>query len=294
MLELFIGCSGWSYSSWEGPFYPSNMDNKLMLPYYSKIFNYVEIDSTFYNIPSEPMVKNWNRRTPSNFRFTIKFPKIITHEKRFKNVEKELSLFYENMEPLKDKILALLIQLPPSYELQEGLDTFRNYDFFFDDTFRYAIEVRHSSWFNELAYNMFRNNNISLVWSQMDRLQTPPVITTDFFYLRLIGDRSIQESNFGKLQRDRSWEMKGWADKITRLKEDENSLKIGIVAANNHYGGFGEGTVNMFREMINLEPKSVDHIDLKEVGNQLELEKNFGNDLIKSKKDKQSTISDFV
>jgi uncharacterized protein YecE (DUF72 family) len=209
-------------------------------------------------------------------------------------VEKELSLFYKNMEPLKDKILALLIQLPPSYELQEGLDTFRNYDFFFDDTFRYAIEVRHSSWFNELAYNMFRNNNISLVWSQMDRLQTPPVITTDFFYLRLIGDRSIQESNFGKLQRDRSLELKGWADKITRLKEDEKSLKIGIVAANNHYGGFGPGTVNMFRQMMNLEPKSVDHIDLKEVGNQLELEKNFGNDLIKSKKDKQSTISDFV
>lgn len=88
--------------------------------------------------------------------------------------------------------------------------------------------------------------------------------------------------------------MKGWADKITRSKEDEKSLKIGIVAANNHYGGFGPGTVNMFREMLNLEPKSVDHIDLKDVGNQLELEKNFGNHLIKSKKDKQSTISDFV
>lgn len=293
-MDLYIGCSGWSYSSWAGPFYPSNMDNKLMLPYYSKIFNYVELDSTFYNIPSQPMVKNWNRRTPCNFRFTVKFPKIITHAKRFKNVEKELSLFYENMAPLKDKILALLIQLPPSYELQEGLETFRNYDFFLDDTFRYAIEVRHSSWFNDLAYNMFRNSNISLVWSQMDRLQTPPVITTDFFYLRLIGDRSIQESNFGKLQRDRSLEMKGWADKITQLKEDEKSLKIGIVAANNHYGGFGPGTVNMFREMLNLEPKRVDHIDLKEIGNQLDLEKKFGNDLIKSKKDKQTTMSDFV
>ena len=96
-------------------------------------------------------------------------------------MEKELSLFYENMEPLKEKILALHIQLPPSYELQEGLDTFRNYDFSFDDTFRYAIEVRHSSWFNELAYNMFRSNNLSLVWSQMDRLQTPPVIQQIFF-----------------------------------------------------------------------------------------------------------------
>jgi len=99
-------------------------------------------------------MRNWNRRTPDNFRFTAKFPKVITHDKRFKNVEKELSLFYKTMEPLKDKILALLIQLPPSYELKEGLEDFRGYNFFFDDTFRYAIEVRHPSWFNELAYNL--------------------------------------------------------------------------------------------------------------------------------------------
>ena len=293
-MDLYIGCSGWSYSSWEGPFYPSNIDNRLMLPYYSKIFNYVEIDSTFYNIPSQQMVKNWNKRTPNNFRFTVKFPKIITHEKRFRDVEKELSQFYENIEPLKDKILTLLIQLPPSYELKEGLDTFRNYDFFFDDTYRYAIEVRHSSWFNELAYNMFRNSNISLVWSQMDVLQTPPVITTDFIYLRLIGDRSIQESNFGKLQRDRSLEMKGWADKISQLDEQEKSLKIGIVAANNHYGGFGPGTVNMFREMMNLEPKSIEHIDLRDIGNQLHLQEHSDSGLVKRKKDKQTSISDFV
>ena len=293
-MDLYIGCSGWSYSSWEGPFYPSNIDNKLMLPFYSKIFNYVEIDSTFYNIPSQQMVKNWNKRTPNNFRFTVKFPKIITHEKRFRDVEKELSQFYENIEPLKDKILALLIQLPPSYELKEGLDTFRNYDFFFDDTFRYAIEVRHSSWFNELAYNMFRNSNISLVWSQMDVLQTPPVITTDFIYLRLIGDRSIQERNFGKLQRDRRLEMKGWADKISQLEEQEKSLKIGIVAANNHYGGFGPGTVNMFREMLNLETKSIEHINLKEIGNQLHLQEHSDSGLVKRKKDKQTSISEFV
>ncbi|HEY7694953.1 MAG TPA: DUF72 domain-containing protein [Nitrososphaeraceae archaeon] len=293
-MELFIGCSGWSYSSWEGPFYPSNLDNKLMLPYYSKIFNYVEIDSTFYNIPSQSMVRNWNRRTPSNFRFTVKFPKIITHEKRFRNVENELSRFYENIQPLKDKILTLLIQLPPSYELKEGLDTFRNYDFFFDDTFRYAIEVRHPSWFNELAYNMFKNSNISLVWSQMDRLQTPSIVTTDFIYLRLIGDRSIHENNFGKLQRDRSSEMKGWADKISQLERYEKNLKMGIVAANNHYGGYGPGTVNMFREMMNLEPRNIDYTEINGIVSQLEVEKNFDNGLAKSKKDKQTKMSDFV
>lgn len=111
------------------------------------------------------MVRNWNGRIPDNFRFTAKFPKIITHEKRFKNVEKELELFYERMEPLKDKMLALLIQLPRWYELREGLEDFRNYSFVFERSFRYAVEVRHPSWFNDLAYNFFKNNNIAMVWN---------------------------------------------------------------------------------------------------------------------------------
>lgn len=99
-MRLYVGCSGWSYSSWQGPFYPQNIDNRAWLPYYSQVFNYVEIDSTFYNTPSELMVKNWNRRTPENFRFTAKFPKTITHDKKFKNVDKDLELFYKRMEPI--------------------------------------------------------------------------------------------------------------------------------------------------------------------------------------------------
>lgn len=106
------------------------MENKAWLPYYSQIFDYVEIDSTFYNIPSEQMVKNWNRRTPDNFRFTAKFPNILTHDKKFKNKENYLELFYKRMESLKEKILALLIQLPPSYKLNEGKEVFRSHDFF--------------------------------------------------------------------------------------------------------------------------------------------------------------------
>ena len=106
------------------------------------------------------------------------------------------------MEPLKDKILALVIQLPPSYELKEGLEDFRRYDFFFDGRFRFAIEVRHPSWFKELAYNLFSNSNICLVWSHMDELQTPPIVTADFVYLRLIGDRPINEKDFVKIQKN--------------------------------------------------------------------------------------------
>ena len=254
LLQLYIGCSGWSYSSWEGPFYPSNLENKHWLSYYSQVFNYVEIDSTFYRIPNEFMVKNWARKTPANFRFTAKFPKIITHDKKLKNVEKELTLFYNVMKPLKNKLLALLIQFPPYLKITEGLEALKQYDFFFDDSFRYTVEVRHPSWFSDLAYNFFSNNNICMTWNQLDKIQSPPVVTTDFVYLRLIGDRSIKEDEFGKIQKDREQEMKYWSDRFRTVQKDEKELKVGIVAANNHYAGFGAATANMFRVMSNMSP----------------------------------------
>ena len=254
LLQLYIGCSGWSYSSWQGPFYPSNLENKHWLSYYSQVFNYVEIDSTFYRIPNEFMVKNWARKTPANFRFTAKFPKIITHDKKLKNVEKELTLFYNVMKPLKNKLLALLIQFPPYLKITEGLEALKQYDFFFDDNFRYTVEVRHPSWFSDLAYNFFSNNNICMTWNQLDKIQSPPVVTTDFVYLRLIGDRSIKEDEFGKIQKDREQEMKYWSDRFRTVQKGEKELKVGIVAANNHYAGFGAATANMFRVMSNMSP----------------------------------------
>ena len=218
------------------------------------MFNYVEIDSTFYRIPNEFMVKNWARKTPANFRFTAKFPKIITHDKKLKNVEKELTLFYSVMKPLKNKLLALLIQFPPYLKITEGLEALKQYDFFFDDNFRYTVEVRHPSWFSDLAYNFFSNNNICMTWNQLDKIQSPPVVTTDFVYLRLIGDRSIKEDEFGKIQKDREQEMKYWSDRFRTVQKDEKELKVGIVAANNHYAGFGAATANMFRVMSNMSP----------------------------------------
>ena len=107
--------------SWQGPFYPLNLENSRWLSYYSRVFDFVEIDSSFYRTPNAFMVKNWWKKTPNQFRFTAKFPKVITHDKRLKDVEKELELFFSSMINLEDKILALLIQLPPSMGIVEGM-----------------------------------------------------------------------------------------------------------------------------------------------------------------------------
>ena len=295
-LKFYIGCSGWSYTAWKGPFYPSDIKNSKWLEFYSKVFDYVEIDSSFYNIPNIFMVKQWLKKTQEDFTFTAKFPKVITHDKRLKNVDNELQLFFKAIEPLCDKTLALLIQLPPSIEIMEGLQRLRELVHKLDNRFRYAVEVRHQSWFQDLAYNFFANNNICMVWSQIVGIRTPPIVTSDFLYLRFIGDRSLQEKDFGRIQKDRSPEMRKWVNRIKRaeksIEEENKRLKFAIVTANNHYAGFGPMSANIFRKMMGLKEVAWDQIakeQQQEISNS-----NSNTSNLKNKKKTQRTLTDFL
>jgi uncharacterized protein YecE (DUF72 family) len=120
-----------------------------------------------------------------------------------------------------------------------------------------------------------------MVWSQLAELKTPPVVTTDFLYLRLIGDRSIQEKDFGRIQIDRVLDMQKWVDNLKTV-EDER-IKLAIMTANNHYAGFGPGTVNIFRNMLGL-PQA----EWKEVKEGEKQEQYTSPD------SKQRTLSDFI
>jgi uncharacterized protein YecE (DUF72 family) len=194
---------------------------------------------------------DWASITPDNFRFTAKFPRSITHEKRLVNPEKELHYFFDMMRPLQRKLLALLIQLPPTLSANEGLKKLETLIHLLDPHFRYALEVRHTSWFDSKKfYKLLSDNNICLAWSQLDTIQTPPELTSDFLYLRFIGDRSIDEKDFGKIQKDRFEELQRWSEEVIKQK---HKVKYAIVAANNHYAGFGPATANSFRKMLGLE-----------------------------------------
>jgi uncharacterized protein YecE (DUF72 family) len=240
------------------------------------------------------MVKNWYKRTPEDFRFTAKFPKVITHDKRLSNFdENQLSYFFESISELKEKLLALLIQLPPSIDIVEGLDALRNILPYLDKGFRYAVEVRHRSWFQDLAYNFFANNNMCLVWSQLADIRTPPIVTSDFVYVRLIGDRSIHERDFGRIQIDRIKEMKKVVRTFKRDSDesDLSRVRFSIVAANNHYAGFGPGTVNIFRQLLGLE--EVKWGDEFVSSDDLEKDDVIEMDKRRPIKTKQTSLSDF-
>ncbi len=121
-MDLYVGCSGWSYNGWKGAFYPTALENKEWLSHYSKFFKFVEVDSTYYNIPSRSVVRGWKDKTPEDFKFTLKFPKVITHEKKLDDISKPLYLFFYALEPLVDKTVTLLIQLPPYLSAGKGFD----------------------------------------------------------------------------------------------------------------------------------------------------------------------------
>lgn len=135
-------------------------------------------------------------------------------------------------------------------QIFERLESLRDLVPNLDPGFKYAVEVRHPSWFQDLAYNFLADNGICLVWSQLAELRTPPVVTTDFLYLQLIRDRNIQEKDFGRIQIDRVLGMQKWVDNLKTVENEK--IKLAIMTANNHYAAFGPGTVNIFRNTVTV------------------------------------------
>ncbi len=174
----------------------------------------------------------------------------------FKHIEIELDNYLKSLLPLKSKLITLLIQLPPYLDFDRYHEDIEQFFSSIDKSFRYSIEVRDKSWFCNKFFNLLKDNDICLVWNQLDIIQAPPVITTDFVYLRRIGDRSIKEKDFGKILKDKVVEPNHWSDIIMNLPDKDEHIQSVIVAANNHYAGFGPQTANRFRELLGLESLS--------------------------------------
>jgi len=245
--KLRIGCSGWSYKDWDGIFYPKGLPAKDYLKQYSKVFNCVEIDSSFYRVPYPTMVTRWRSNTPDGFLFSPKLPKKITHEKKLLDSQSNLVYFYSVLSKLKEKLGPIAIQLPPSIKLSAHLGAMKDFISQLSPEFRHAIEFRHKSWFTPEVYALLKKNNIAMVWSLNQYLETPSEVTADFIYLRMVGDREI--TKFSEIQKDRSEDMKRWASAV---KENSGKFESGYVFFNNHFAGFSPESANEFRRLLGL------------------------------------------
>jgi uncharacterized protein YecE (DUF72 family) len=249
-MEIKIGCTGWSYDGWSGTFYPKKLSKSNWLQYYSKIFPITEINSTYYRIPDTITTKKWNADTPDSFTFTAKFPSIITHENKLKNVKEHVFKFLFSLTPMYEKVLALVLQLPPSLTFEEAKPRLEELFSYLPPDFKYPIEGRHESWFTDEAFDYLKENNHCLVWNEVQGVNNPAKITSDYVYLRLIGDRSISESEFGKVITHRKEAIQKWADKIKKL---ENKVQMAMVMTNNHFEGFGPATANTLRMQLGID-----------------------------------------
>ena len=245
--SLRIGCSGWSYKDWDGIFYPKGMPAKDYLAHYSSVFNCVEVDSSFYRIPNQYMVNQWRGNTPTGFIFCPKLPKKITHEKKLVGAEPTLVYFYSVLSKLKEKLGPIAVQLPPSIRKDKHMEVMKDFISHLSPEFKHAIEFRHKSWFVPETYELLRKNNIAMIWSLNQYLETPPEATADFLYLRMVGDREITE--FNGIQKDRSDDIKRWADVV---KEASGKFESGYVFFNNHFAGFSPESSNEFRRLLGL------------------------------------------
>lgn len=253
-MDFRIGCTGWSYPEWQGTFYPKTVKQKDWLRHYSSIFDTTEVNSSFYRIIPKWMAQKWNNETPDNFQFSLKFPGKITHDHslEFSKIKEELTGFFSGLEPLKSKISVLVFQLPPSLEFEKAKPKLDELSKHLPHYCRYAVEGRHDSWFSNEAISFLTEKNFCLVWNEVPMVDNPAPITTDFVYLRLIGDRELPEDVYSHKVRDQTSIIKKWASKLEEIKNIKK-IKMGYLLSNNHLEGFAPSSVNTLRVNLGLE-----------------------------------------
>lgn len=251
MPSIYIGCAGWLYEDWKGNFYPYELKPYMYLPYYSKIFNILEINTTFYNLPTNEVVRNWYERVPSNFKFVIKIWQEITHKLNNPEVDFLLNEFFDQMDPLKDKIYAYLFQFPPWLHYSpEHLDWINSVLRNSPPVNKYIIELRHNSWFKEDILNqIIERDKIIICTSYLEGIIPYYLPNQKTYYIRLIGDR--QFSVFNRVQRENKVELMELLNNIKNLKKNPNIFEIFIIV-NNHYTGFAPETANLLKKELNI------------------------------------------
>lgn len=237
--RVFLGTSGWSYDDWNDVFYPAGTSPAERLAYYATKYSTVEVDSTFYGIPSMKTVQSWMERTPDDFVFSAKFPRQITHDLRLVHCEHETMAFVGVMSELGNKLGPLLLQLPPDFTT----DSFEDLAMFFEglpDGYSYAVEVRHSSWLIDEYADLLKRWNVAMVLTCSAHFERFWRTTSRIAYIRWLGKR-MNIKRFDSIQKDRSEEIGWWVPRIEHFVE-----KGGIVFgyANNNYAGFAPQTVN--------------------------------------------------
>ena len=180
-----MGTSGYSYKEWKGNFYPEKLPDKEMLKFYAGHFGTVEINNTFYRMPTENLLAGWAKTVPEGFKFALKANQQITHIKRLRETESTLKRFLEVASILNDgdHLGPVLVQLPPNFKFDGPL--LEEFLALRPPAFLFAFEARHPSWYTEETYTLLRRHNTALCLAETEKDTPLDVLTAGFTYLRL-------------------------------------------------------------------------------------------------------------
>lgn len=248
--RLWFGTSSWIFKDWVGPFYGPGTSSKDMLGQYARIFPSLEVDASYYGIPRATTIESWRQRVSDEFRFSLKTPASVTHERRFVNADRVFAVFLDRLRRFGDKAGAVLVQCPPDFApTREN----RNALFGFLETelpaeIRIALELRDARWYEERLFAHARANHFTLALCEgthapleltaqihAELVRDPPA---DFAYIRWLGDQALPR--YDRVQIDRNASLDTWERFIRQLQTKMNDI---FAYASNDYEGYAPATV---------------------------------------------------
>ncbi|HEV2519771.1 MAG TPA: DUF72 domain-containing protein [Thermoplasmata archaeon] len=252
-MNVRIGCSSWTSDAWWGRVYPTDMKEGDRLGRYASLYDTVEVDSSYYRAPSAFLVRRWASVTPEGFLFALKFPRDLLDPKKPVN-HADIGAFLENCRLLGPKLGPILLQFPPWVKPGRAEPFLRALLAALDPGLRYSVELRDAGWFRGPTWKNLAaelgDRRIALTWSYLTYVDVPPELTSDFVYLRFIGDHTtVPDATHGEIRIDRTPELKRW---VLRLKEVDETIHDMFAFFNNHFAGFAPASVNDFRRELGL------------------------------------------
>ena len=258
MHQWYLGTIGFSYKDWLGGFYPPGTSPRTYLQFYSKVFNAVELNTTFHSIPHKTIVQSWAASTPAEFKFCVKTPRLITHDLKLMGTQGLMNEFIDAILPIKGRLGPILIQFPPSFNQAKIslLDGFLNN---LPQSFQYAVELRNSSWYTKDTFQLLSQYHVG--WATIDYPNIPKKInlTADFLYIRWIGINNRYHYHSYERE-DTTSQLRWWLHEINSYID---SIPMIYGFFNNDYAGFAAGTCLRFKQLAGFADKE-DHPPFQE------------------------------
>lgn len=239
--SLHIGTSGWHYKHWLGKFYPPKLAPSSMFDWYSRHFDTVELNNSFYRLPPEENFVRWRTLAPPGFTFAVKASRFITHMKKLKDPQSSIAKFFERAQLLNEKLGPVLFQLPPRWPANlERLHSFLEQ---LPSRNRYVFEFRDPTWHTAAVYRILSRHNVALCNHDWRDVHGPKELTADFAYIRMHGPSGTYQGSYT------IEDLEHWAERVDRWRSE---LRAVYVYFNNDQGGFAIENAMRLRELFGI------------------------------------------